>query len=152
MRVVERTIKLVREKYADYSAEEICHEEQIRIFSCETGEEFFGFYMNLFGSAVIGVRCGLTPQEAHEVIAHELFHHFDQPLHSLLADKGEIETFLNFYTRKDENRADMFAAVLTCPDISDCGTVADIMQKYDCTKGTAKLRRKMEEQIRISRG
>jgi Zn-dependent peptidase ImmA (M78 family) len=149
---VAKTIKIVREKYADYSVEDICDEEKIFIRQWELEENIFGFYLNAFDVAVIGVRNDLTLQERREVIAHELFHHFDQPLHSLLADKGEQDTFLNFYMKKDENRADMFAAMLTCPDISDCGTVAEIMHKYDCSKATAKLRRKIEEQSRNSRG
>jgi len=152
VRIVEETIKMVREKYADYSVEDICNEEKICLYRCETGAKFFGFYVNLLGSVVIGLRDNLTPQETREVIAHELFHHFDHPVHSLIGKKDAPLSFVNFYMKRDELRADMFAAKIICPDISDCGTVADIMQKYDCSKGLAKLRRKVEEQLKVKKG
>ena len=143
---------MVREKYADYSVEDICNEEKICLFRCETGDNFLGFYVNLLGSAVIGVRDNLTTQETREVIAHELFHHFDNPVHSMIGEKDGQLSFVSFYLKRDELRADMFAAKMICPDISDCGTVTDIMQKYDCSKVMAKLRRKVEEQLRVKKG
>jgi hypothetical protein len=91
------------------------------------------------------VRNNLTVQETREVIAHELFHHFDQPLYGLPGERGTTLSFVDFYMKRDGFRADLFAAMLTCPDISDCGTVSEIMQKYDCSKALAKMRRKVEE-------
>ena len=141
----------MKDKYRDLSIEEICNREEIRVCRFGMGEPDLGFYLHAFGIALIGVRTDLNVQETREVIAHELFHHFNKPLYTVVDRRCEEQAFIVFYRQRDELRADMFAAMLTCPDISDCGTVLEIMQKYDCSKATAKLRRKMEE-TRMGKG
>lgn len=91
------------------------------------------------------------------MISHELFHHFslqlsDHPVgHNLITEQRCASAFVNFYMRKEEREADLFAAFLLCPDVSDCRTYHDIMGKYDRSKPVAKLRM-VAEQSRIYGG
>jgi len=97
---------------------------------------------------VILLKDGLPPQVEREVIAHELYHHF----------AGVNEDFEGIECRgyldivpylKEEHHANDFAALFLCPDVSDCRAVHDIMYKYDCSKVSAKLRRRIEEQLQV---
>lgn len=153
MRAVERVIRLVVGKYPAYAVDRICDEEGIELRRDEMGDDYFGLYTSLYGKAVINVRGDLNVQENLEVVSHELFHHFSLQLsenpvaHNLITEKRCISPFLNFYMRKEEREADLFAAFFLCPDVSDCETYHDIMRKYNRSKQVAKLRMVAEQMI-----
>lgn len=147
MEAVERIVQNVREKYAGKDVYEICEKEGIIIQRAEMQDDCEGFYLPLEEGRVILLRAGFPPQVEREVIAHELYHRFAGVLEDFEAMEDrrflEIVPYL-----KDEKNANDFAALLLCPDVSDCRAVHDIMYKYDCSKVSAKLRRKIEEQLR----
>ncbi len=153
MGAIERVFEIVMKKYPGYTVDEICETEGIEIRSDEMGKDYFGLYTNLYRKAVINVRPGLSLQEAAEVKSHELYHHFclqlsDTPVgHNLSKELRCSTPFLGFYRRKEEREADLFAAFFLCPDVSDCETYHDIMQKYNRSKPVAKLRMVAEQMI-----
>lgn len=157
MVAVERVINIVAQKYPGYSIRRICEEEGIILRRDMMGRNYFGLYMNLYGQGVISVRDDLNFHEETEVMAHESYHHFFLQFsegiveRNLLMERRCIHPFLNFYVRKEELGADLFAAYFLCPDVSDCTTYQDIMQKYDRSKEVAKLRM-VAEQKRIYGG
>jgi len=147
MEAVERIIQNVREKYAGKDVYEICEKEGIIIHRAEMQDDCEGFYLPLEEGRVILLRADLPSQVEREVIAHELYHHFAGVNEDFQSTEGRkfLEIVPYF---KEENHANAFAVLLLCPDITDCSAVVDIMYKYDCSKVSAKLRRKLEEQMR----
>ena len=144
MRAVERALNVIREKHPGRTVEEICDREGIRIQRCEMGDGQNGLYVFGGNSPVIFIKDTLNPQETHETLAHEILHHFDKPLDSMLSKRALKDPFLSYQGRKDDSGAEMFAALFLCPDVSDCETYHDIMRKYNCSKELAKLRMKIE--------
>ena len=145
MRAVDRALNVIREKHPGRTVEEICDREGIEIRRCEMGDGQNGLYVSGRDSPVIFLKDTLNPQEAHETLAHEILHHFDKPLDSMLSRRALKDPFLSYQGRKDDSGAEMFAALFLCPDVADCETYHDIMRKYDCTKELAKLRMKIEQ-------
>ncbi len=151
MEAAKRVLKMVRDKYPGYDVYQICEAEGIIIHRAEMQEDCEGFYLPLEEGRVILVKAGLPPQVEREVIAHELYHHF----YGVQEDFEGMERrrFLDMlpYLR-DENEANDFSALLICPHIKDCRSVHEVMAKYDCSKETAKRRRKVEEAINAKGG
>ena len=145
MRAVERALNVIRDKYPGCTVEEICDREGIKICKCEMGNGQNGLYVSGRDSPVIFIKNTLNPQETHETLAHEIFHHFDKPLDSMLSKRALRDPFLSYQGRKDDSGAETFAALFLCPDVSDCEAYHDIMGKYNCSKELAKLRMKIEQ-------
>ncbi|MCL5266767.1 MAG: ImmA/IrrE family metallo-endopeptidase [Bacteroidetes bacterium] len=145
MRAAERAIEAVRNKYPNCTVEEICEREGIEIRRREMGDDCDGFFVSGRGSPVIFVKNTLNYQQMREVLAHELGHHFERVLDSMLSDRAFRDNFLSYSCRKGESEAAVFAALLLCHDLSDCESYHDIMRKYDCSKELAKLRMKIEQ-------
>ncbi len=145
MRAVERALNVVRENYPGCTVEQICEREGIEIRRCEMGDGQNGLYVSGRNSPVIFIKDTLNPQETHETLAHEICHHFDKPLDSMLSRRALKDPFLSYCGRRDDSEAEMFAALFLCPDVSDCESYHDIMRKYNCSKDLAKLRMKIEQ-------
>ena len=151
MEAVKRILTEVREKYPGYDVYDICEKEGIIIHRAKMQEDCEGFYIPLEGGRVILLKTGLPPQVEREIIAHELYHHFAGVNEDFEANEGRRFLEIVPYLR-EENQANSFAALLLCPDVSDCHAVHDIMYKYECSKVSAKLRRRIEEQLRDEEG
>ena len=145
MRAVERALNVVRENYPGCTVEQICEREGIEIRRCEMGDGQNGLYVSGRNSPVIFIKDTLNPQETHETLAHEICHHFDKPLDSMLSRRALKDPFLSYQGRKDDSGAEIFAALFLCPDVSDCEVYHDIMRKYNCSKDLAELRMKIEQ-------
>lgn len=145
MRAVERALNVLGDKHPGRTVEEICDREGIGVCRCEMGDGQNGLYVSGRDSPVIFIKDTLNLQESHETLAHEIFHHFDKPVDSMLSKRALKDPFLNHQGRKDDSGAEMFAALFLCPDVSDCETYHDIMRKYNCSKELAKLRMKIEQ-------
>jgi Zn-dependent peptidase ImmA (M78 family) len=151
MEAAKRVLKTVRDKYPGYDVYQICEAEGIIIHRAEMQEDCEGFYLPLEEGRVILVKAGLPSQVEREIIAHELYHHFAGVQKDF--EGMERRRFLDMlpYLR-DENQANDFAALFLCPDIRDCHSVHEVMGKYDCSKESAKRRRKIEEQSNSKEG
>ncbi|MCL5021635.1 MAG: ImmA/IrrE family metallo-endopeptidase [Bacteroidetes bacterium] len=145
MRAVERALNVIRDKYPGCTVEEICDREGIEIRRCEMGDGQNGLYVSGRNSPVIFIKDTLNPQETHETLAHEIFHHFDKPVDSMLSRRALRDSFLSYRCRREDSEAELFAARFLCPDVSDCEVYHDIMRKYNCSKDLAKLRMKIEQ-------
>jgi Zn-dependent peptidase ImmA (M78 family) len=145
MRAVERALNVIRDKHPGCTVEEICDREGIEIRRCEMGDGQNGLYLSGRSSPIIFIKDTLNPQETHETLAHEIFHHFDKPVDSMLSKRALKDPFLSYQGRKDDSGAEILAALFLCPNVSDCETYQDIMRKYNCSKDLAKLRMKIEQ-------
>ena len=129
MGAVEDLIGELKSKYGGtIPFERICADEGIVAVKAPLDEGVRGFYVVSNGHKVIVLNAKLKHSERRDWAFHELWHHFRSPSSTKHSD------------RRDERRADLFAALCRIPNVREDDDLHSLVERFSVSRELARIR------------
>jgi Zn-dependent peptidase ImmA (M78 family) len=130
---VEDFVEQLKDRYnGAIPFKRICEDENIIITKAKLNDGVKGFYISVNGTHVILLNEKLTQEERRDWSFHELFHHFKSV--------PGATNHLYHSNKRDETKADLFAALCRAPDIIKGDTIETVAERYNVSRWLAKIR------------
>ncbi len=136
MRCVEDLYAELKRRYnGSLPFKKICEDEGIIAVKTKLDDGLNGFYISSNGHKVIVLNSAITYWERRDHAFHELYHHFKSP---------NSVTNQRHLSRREEARADLFAALCRIPSVREGDTVESIMERCSVCASLARIRLEYE--------
>lgn len=131
MRCVEDLIDQLRDRYdGAIPFKQICIDEGIIATKAPLEDGVRGFYVRANSRKVILVNSRLKYAERRDWAFHELWHHF----------RSTGEGHSRHHDKREERRADLFAALCRIPAVRDGDGIDEVIERYGCSRELARIR------------
>lgn len=134
MGCVEKLVNDLKTRYkGSIPFKKICDDENIIVAKVDMGNSINGIYISKNGIRLILLNKSLSYWERRDYAFHELYHHF--------RSVNSSDAIVN---KRDETRAQLFAAICRAPVIKEGDTPELLGERYNITRELATIRLKHE--------
>jgi Zn-dependent peptidase ImmA (M78 family) len=133
--LLENIVKDLKMKFNPLDREVISEYENIRLIEIELPNSINGVYYCQNNTNIIAIKKGLDETQKREVFWHEYYHYILSVGNFFLNSNSTLAISI-----KDENRADLFVALLLIDYIMKEDTIHTVMENWNVSENIARIR------------